>query len=146
MIQNSNSMKFKLCLSFLLFFCLVSCGQVETQEGTPVEIGKASYYAQSLSGNLTSNGETFDPNGYTAAHRTLPFDTKVRVTNLANENAIIVRINDRGPYAKDRIIDLSPAAAKKLGFFNKGVTVVGLEIVDEDTPVDGELVEEEQQH
>lgn len=132
-------MKIKLFLSFILFFCLVSCGQVKTQEKTPIEIGKASYYAQSLSGNTTSNGEKFDPNSYTAAHRTLPFGTKVLVTNVSNGKAIVVRINDRGPYAKSRAIDLSPAAAKKLDFFKKGVADVELKVVDEDTPVDGKL-------
>lgn len=133
-------MDIKLFFKFILLFSLVGCSQVKPQEGGHVEIGKASYYAQSLSGKTTSNGEKFNPNGYTAAHRTLPFGTKVRVTNLENENTIVVRINDRGPYVKNRIIDLSPTVAKKLGFFRKGVTLVGIEIVDEDTPVDGKLI------
>lgn len=134
-------MKIKLCLSFLLLFSLVSCSQVETQEETLVETGKASYYAQSLRGESTANGERFNPKKFTAAHRTLPFGTKVLVTNLANGKAIVVRINDRGPFVKNRIIDLSPAAAKKLDFFKKGVANVELKVVDENTPVNGEIVE-----
>lgn len=138
-------MKFKLCLLSLLSYSLVSCGQVETHQETsdktPVETGKASYYAQSLKGNSTSSGEKFNPNDFTAAHRTLPFDTKVCVTNLDNNKSIVVRINDRGPHAKNRVIDLSPATAKKLGFYKKGVTDVSIKVVDKDTPVDGKLVE-----
>ena len=78
------------------------------------EQGAASYYADSLQGNLTASGEPYDKNAMTAAHRTLAFGTVVRVTNLDNGKSIVVRINDRGPHVKSRIIDLSRAAAEKL--------------------------------
>ena len=77
--------------------------------------GVASYYADDFNGKKTANGETYDMYKMTAAHRTLPFNTKVRVTNLDNKRSIIVRINDRGPFKLERIIDLSLAAATQLG-------------------------------
>lgn len=88
--------------------------------------GLASYYGPGLAGNLTANGERFDPHKLTAAHRKLPFGTCVRVKNLANGLEVHVRINDRGPYAGKRIIDLSKAAALKLGMEDRGVTRVRL--------------------
>ena len=79
--------------------------------------GKASYYS---SGSTTANGEHFNPNGYTAAHRTLPFGTKLRVTNVANGRSVVVRVNDRGPFIKGRVLDLSKGAAKAIGMINAG--------------------------
>ncbi len=137
--------KCALLLIAILSLYLLGCNQSETQEkkqsNPPTQEGIASFYAKSLKWNLTVNGERFNPNGFTAAHRTLPLGTKLLVTNLANNKSIVVRINDRGPYIKDRIIDLSPAVAKKLEFFNKGITRVRLKIVYEETPVDGKLIE-----
>jgi rare lipoprotein A len=78
------------------------------------ESGIASVYA--YSGQRTANGERAQPNGLTAAHRTLPFGTRVRVTNNRNGRSIVVRINDRGPFVRGRVIDLTPAAAQALGF------------------------------
>jgi len=78
------------------------------------ESGIASVYA--YSGQRTANGERAQPNGFTAAHRTLPFGTRVRVTNNRNGRSIVVRINDRGPFVRGRVIDLTPAAAQALGF------------------------------
>jgi rare lipoprotein A len=78
---------------------------------------------------MTANGEAFHPNGLNAAHKYLPLPTYVRVTNLKNRKSIIVRVNDRGPFAKGRIIDLSAGAAKKLGFYDKGTTRVLVETV-----------------
>ena len=78
------------------------------------ESGIASVYA--YSGQRTANGERAQPNGLTAAHRTLPFGTRVRVTNKRNGRSVIVRINDRGPFVRGRVIDLTPAAAQALGF------------------------------
>ncbi len=89
--------------------------------------GLASWYGRQFHGRRTANGERFDMNKMTAAHRTLPFNTKVRVTNLANGKSIVVRINDRGPAVKERIIDLSRAAARELDFENQGVVRVRLE-------------------
>jgi len=90
------------------------------------EEGSASYYADSLSGNPTASGEPYDKNALTAAHRTLAFDTMVQVTNLDNGKSVVVRINDRGPHAKNRIIDVSGAAAKQLGLMDSGSAKVRL--------------------
>jgi rare lipoprotein A len=94
------------------------------------ETGLASYYAHALHGRTTASGEVYDEHKLTAAHRRLPFGTRVRVTNLANRRSVIVRINDRGPFVRGRIIDLSFRAAGELGFVTKGVTKVGIEILD----------------
>lgn len=93
--------------------------------------GKASYYADKFEGRLTANGDIYRHSELTAAHKTLPFGTRVVVKNLANSRTVVVRINDRGPFIKGRIIDLSRAAAKKLGFIDKGVTEVELKIVSD---------------
>ena len=90
------------------------------------EEGSAYYYADSLSGNPTASGEPYDKNALTAAHRTLAFDTMVQVTNLDNGKSVVVRINDRGPHAKNRIIDVSGAAAKQLGLMDSGSAKVRL--------------------
>jgi len=99
-----------------------------TPEG--VEEGMASYYADEFNGRKTSNGETYDMNKYTAAHRTLPFNTRVRVTNVATGKTLVVRINDRGPFKDDRIIDLSLAAAKELEIIGTGTARVRLQVVE----------------
>ncbi|MEM8661797.1 MAG: septal ring lytic transglycosylase RlpA family protein [Pseudomonadota bacterium] len=91
--------------------------------------GKASYYADSLHGNLTASGEVYDKNALTAAHRTLPFGTIVKVHYPKTDRQIVVTINDRGPYAKGVIIDLSSAAAEELGMIDDGVGEVILEYV-----------------
>ena len=89
----------------------------------------ASYYADKYHGRKTSNGETFNMYDMTAAHKTLPFNTKVKVTNLSNGKSVIVRINDRGPFVKGREIDLSKGAAVKIGMIKSGTAKVSLEIV-----------------
>jgi rare lipoprotein A len=91
--------------------------------------GLASFYG---SGARTATGETFDPNGMTAAHRTLPFGTRVRVTRVDTGDSIIVRINDRGPFKPGRVIDLSRRAAEHLNMTDKGLAAVKLEVVDRD--------------
>ena len=91
--------------------------------------GMASFYGESLQGRETASGERFDLRALTAAHRTLPFGTIVRVTNLDNGAQVTVRINDRGPYAKGRILDLSMAAARALGMIERGHAQVRLEIL-----------------
>ncbi|MEE9224609.1 MAG: septal ring lytic transglycosylase RlpA family protein [Bacteroidota bacterium] len=95
-----------------------------------VQEGIASYYAEKFHGRTTSNGEVFDMYKFTAAHRSLPFGTKVRVKNLENGRQVIVRINDRGPFKLDRIIDLSYAAAKQLQMMGPGTAKVQLEIIE----------------
>ena len=93
-----------------------------------VQEGEASYYADSLHGNKTASGEPYDKNALTAAHRELPFGTRVRVTYLESGKSVEVVINDRGPHHKDRIIDLSGAAAERIGLKEAGVGKVRLEI------------------
>jgi rare lipoprotein A len=93
------------------------------------EIGVASWYGQEFQGDTTASGEVFDLNGLTAAHPTLPFGTTVRITNLMNSKNILLRINDRGPHIARRMIDVSWAAAKRLGFVNAGTTRVRVEVV-----------------
>ena len=91
--------------------------------------GKASYYADKFNGRKTASGQIFRQGQLTAAHRHLPLGTKVRVTNLQNNRTVEVDINDRGPWCKGRIIDLSKAAAKQLGMVRSGVAVVRLEVI-----------------
>ena len=93
-------------------------------------VGIASYYGTDFHGKLTANGEVFDMYGLTAAHKTLPLNTIIRVTNLSNGRNLIVRINDRGPYVPGRMLDLSYGAAKKLGFLQDGTTRVRVEVIE----------------
>ena len=92
--------------------------------------GVSSFYGTDFHGKLTANGEVYDMYGLTAAHKTLPLNTIVRVTNLANNKSLILRINDRGPYIKGRILDCSYGAAKKLDFLLQGTTKVRIEIIE----------------
>ncbi len=94
------------------------------------EDGVASWYGGKFHGRMTSSGERFNTYTLTAAHRTLPFGTIVKVTNLDNGKSVLVKINDRGPFVEGRIIDLSRAAAQKLGMIDTGVAKVSLQIVD----------------
>ena len=93
------------------------------------EVGYASWYGQKFHGHLTSNGETYNMFAMSAAHKTLPLPSYVRVTNLDNDKQAIVRVNDRGPFHDNRIIDLSYAAAVKLGYHNKGTAKVKIEVI-----------------
>ncbi|MBN2170148.1 MAG: septal ring lytic transglycosylase RlpA family protein [Candidatus Krumholzibacteriota bacterium] len=93
------------------------------------QTGIASYYAHKYHGRRTASGEIFDMHALTAAHRSLPFGTRVRVTNLANGRSLVLRINDRGPFVRGRIIDVSLRAARDLGFFVQGTTRVRLEVL-----------------
>lgn len=110
-----------ICLSAGILLCLCSCARKIT------ETGKASYYADKFEGRRTASGEIFRQNNMTAAHRTLAFGTKVKVINLANGRSVKVRINDRGPYAQGRVIDLSKKAARKLGIISTGVAPVEIQ-------------------
>ena len=92
--------------------------------------GIVSYYAHDFHGRQTSNGETYDMNGLTAAHRNFPFGTRVRVTNLENNKTVIVRVNDRGPFKEGRIMDLSLGAAKEIDLILNGTARVRLEVLD----------------
>ena len=99
---------------------------------TEIAGGVASYYGKELAGNRTASGERFDPGQLTAAHRSLPFGTKVRVTNTTNGDSVIVRINDRGPFAHGRIIDVSHAAAREIGMHRSGTARVKLALLNDD--------------
>ncbi len=113
---------FYLCIA-VLFGTLPSC----KSEKQASEVGMASYYANKFAGRKTASGEKYRKSKKTAAHQTLPFGTRVKVTNLANGRTVKVRINDRGPFAKGRIIDLSKSAARKVGLLQAGVAKVKLE-------------------
>ncbi|MGE8496258.1 MAG: septal ring lytic transglycosylase RlpA family protein [Pseudomonas sp.] len=110
-------------LTLLLSGCATSRFSLE---GYSAE-GKASYYGARHHGNKTANGERFDQNALTAAHRNLPFGTRVQVTNLNNGKSVVVRINDRGPFAKGRIIDLSRRAAEQIDMIRAGIVPVRVE-------------------
>jgi rare lipoprotein A len=132
---------FTLCFNF---FLVLAFAQVQT--------GKASFYADKFDGVSTASGEKYRHNKLTGAHKTLPFGTKVRVTNLANNQSVEVIINDRGPWVEGRIIDVSRSAAEQLGFINKGLAEVKLEVIDPGDgktsdlgrPVDNVMVEEKE--
>jgi rare lipoprotein A len=130
-------MKGILMAFFVLSTAFVSQAQTEKPafdankfETKPVQTGKASFYADKFEGKPTASGEKYKASKLTAAHRSLPFGTKVKVTNLANGESVVVTINDRGPFVEGRIIDVSKTAAEKLSFFNQGTADVKLEIVD----------------
>jgi rare lipoprotein A len=119
------------CLTLLLSGC-ASQGQIDP-DGYRAE-GQASYYGARHHGNKTASGERFDQNALTAAHRSLPFGSWVQVTNLRNNKTVVVRINDRGPYAKKRIIDLSQKAAEQLDMLRDGVVPVRVEQLADQAP------------
>ncbi|MBN1761145.1 MAG: septal ring lytic transglycosylase RlpA family protein [Chitinispirillaceae bacterium] len=102
-----------------------------TMSGTFYQTGKATYYGNKFHGRKTASGERYDRNEFTAAHRTLPFGTRVKVTRLSNGKTVSVRINDRGPLKRGRVIDLSRAAAEEIGMIVEGVVDVGIEIIEE---------------
>ena len=97
--------------------------------------GIASWYGPNFHGKLTSNGETYNMYGMTAAHKTLPMNTIVRVTNLENRKSIVVRVNDRGPFVDDRIIDLTKTAATRLGSIKKGTAKVRVDVLGNNTSI-----------
>ncbi len=114
-------MKFSARIFLSLFLCVFlfcSCGKYIT------ETGVASYYSDSFNGKQTANGERFNNKDLTAAHKTLPFGTKVKVLNPKNGKSVKVRINDRGPFVKGRVLDLSFAAAEALHMIDRGVMKV----------------------
>lgn len=102
---------------------------VTVLHGGRYEEGKASWYGREAHGGPTASGERFDMHALTAAHRTLRMNTRVRVTNLRNGRTVVVRINDRGPYSKGRVIDLSYEAARRLNMLNAGVVPVRVEVL-----------------
>ena len=114
-------------VSFMAVLLLASCSpKLHTSSREVRENGNASYYGGKFHGRTTASGERFNQNAMTAAHRTLPFGTKVTVKNLSNGKQVVVKINDRGPSSKSRVIDLSKGAAKKIGMIQAGVVPVEL--------------------
>jgi rare lipoprotein A len=101
---------------------------------SPVERGRISLYSHEFAGRPTASGERFDPEALTMAHRTLPFGTRVKVTNLENRQSVEVVVNDRGPFVRGRIADLSLAAARRIGMITDGVVDAVLEIVTPGKP------------
>lgn len=117
----------------IVVFCSFLIGSllcVEASYGQQVIRGVASFYNDQLQGRLTASGEVYDTIKMTAAHRSLPFSTKVKVTHLENKKSVLVIINDRGPFVEGRLIDLSKAAAKELDFLDKGLAKVSIEIIE----------------
>lgn len=119
-------------ISVLLLACSSSVRFAKENTNSTVsfyEEGEASYYAEEFNGRKTASGEIYNMHDLTAAHPKLPFGTKVKVTNLSNNKSIIVRINDRMPDFKGRIIDLSYRAAKEIGMIQQGIQEVSIEIL-----------------
>jgi len=113
----------------LIFISLIPVTSAQ-QDQDFISEGKATFYADKFHGRRTASGEIFNMYDFTAAHRTLPFNTYVNVVNLKNHKNVIVKINDRGPYVKNRIIDLTESGAKYIGGFHAGVVPVKLEVLD----------------
>lgn len=127
-----DALLFAGCLGLLL----VACGEkrnVRAAIPSPVvgslpEVGVASWYGHPYHGRASASGEIYDMEQMTAAHRTLPFGTRLRVTNLATGQSVTVRVNDRGPFIPGRVVDVSHAAAEELGMIDRGITKVKLEV------------------
>ena len=111
----------------LFLFCFILGNSIA--EAQDVERGLASFYAGKFQGRTTANGEKFDTKKYTAAHKTLPFNTIVKVTNIENAKWVLVRINDRGPFVEERVIDLSRYAAARIEMVSRGIVGVSVEVI-----------------
>ncbi|APR51210.1 septal ring lytic transglycosylase RlpA family protein [Sphingomonas koreensis] len=103
----------------------------EAEAGADLGSGMASYFSREMAGNRTANGERCDPDTLTAAHRTAPFGSRIRVTSLSSGRSVVVRINDRGPFSGGRVIDLSHAAAREIGMHRTGTARVNLALLDD---------------
>ena len=115
----------------LIIILLLCC--IATNMSAQTYSGKASFYGSGFHGRKCANGATYNMYGFTCAHRSLPFGTKLKVTNKKNGKTTIVEVTDRGPYSKGRIIDLSKAAAIELDMIKSGVANVTVEVIDEET-------------
>lgn len=118
-------------LLIFAFYSLLLLPENILPESKYREEGLASFYSDDFHGKATASGEAFDIADFTAAHLTLPFNTYLKVVNTSNRKNVLIRVNDRGPYIKDRIIDLSEGAARKIGSYDHGITYVKLEQVHE---------------
>jgi len=121
---------------FLPFFFAIGCSvppskvRLPSSDTRPSQVGIASWYGPGFHGKATASGIVYDQNEFTAAHQTLPLGTRVLVTNMENGSTTEVTINDRGPFAKDRIIDVSRAAAETIGMIGPGTALVRIDVVD----------------
>ena len=137
--QPNYMKKLHIIFTALILMILAGCTSTSAVGGSKTKdyakshalSGQASWYGDKFHGKLTASGETYNKNAYTAAHKTLPFGTIVRVTNTANNKSVDVKINDRGPYVKGRVIDLSHKAFSQVGDVKKGVAPVKIEIIDD---------------
>ena len=120
----------KLINAFIIFVLTAFCITMNAQAETVFQQGKASYYGKAHHGKKTASGKRFNMHAMTAAHRSLPFGTQLKVTSKDTGKSVIVTINDRGPYAGGRILDLSQEAARQLGVIKQGVGVVTLEKIN----------------
>lgn len=114
----------------VIIFLFIGVSQPISAQSIDPQKGEASWYGSKYHGKPTSSGELYNKNKMTAAHKTLPFGTKVKVTNLENDESVVVRINDRGPFVGDRIIDVSEVAARKLEFHAQGIGNVKVEVLE----------------
>ncbi len=145
MTMNRKLLFIPLAASLLMSSCALKANTAK--KNTPrtdwkvkeVQHGKASWYGVRCNGGThTASGETLRDDSATAAHKTLPMNTKVRVTNLANGKSEIVRINNRGPYIRGRIIDVTEGVAKRIGFHKRGVVPVKVEVLEKEEPEQAE--------
>jgi rare lipoprotein A len=139
---SSSSLMIRLCFSWFILFATVAQAAHDDDKNTAMATrraallrGRASWYGREHQGRRTSSGERFDRNKFTCAHKTLPFGTKLRVTNPETAASVVVRVSDRGPFRHQRILDLSEVAARPLGIVTQGAVSVLAEIVPDDTPL-----------
>jgi rare lipoprotein A len=138
MTRNSKSVALAIAGALLLPSCATQATASSSLGATDwkvsaVQHGKASWYGTHCNGGTrTASGERLSNGAATAAHKTLPMGTNVRVTNLANGKSEVVRINDRGPYSKGRVIDVTEGVAQRLGFYSRGIVTVKVEVLEKE--------------
>ena len=124
-------MRGQFAIALALFVAAPAIAADEGEAGADLGSGIASYFSREIAGNRTANGERCDPDTLTAAHRTAPFGSRIRVTSLATGKSVVVRINDRGPFRAGRVIDLSHAAAREIGMHRSGTARVSLALLED---------------
>ena len=120
----------KLAMLFVFTTVLMSTAFAETATVGQKETGLAAVYTSALNNHITASGQRYDPSKLTAAHKTLPYGTKIRVTNPKNNKSVVVRVNDRGPVQNGRVLDISPAAAARIGIPRRVMREVNVEVVE----------------
>lgn len=124
-------------MNYLYLFCtlLLASFAMSFNTSESSNRGVATYYSDLFQGRRTASGELYDKTKLTAAHRTLPLGTKIKITRTDNQKSVIVRINDRGPYSQSRVLDISKAAAEKIGLLRVGKATVKIEVIDKNNKV-----------